>query len=178
MVDELVEVVNEKDEIVGKKMKSVCHLEGIWHRISCVILFNSQGKIWLQTRKKGKISEGLLDYSASGHIKAGQNYEDAAYRELKEELGIKTKLTLLSLKTLYGKIDIEGNKVRHALRVYHGKNDGPFKIQESELEKIEAYELDKVKELVKEDSKLMTEGLKVGLSDFLGIIRKKVKPQS
>lgn len=163
MTDELVEVVNEKDEVIGQKMKSVCHKEGVWHRISCVILFNSQGKIWLQTRKKSKISGGLLDYSASGHITAGRTYEEGAYRELREELGVKTQLSLVSPETLYEKIDIGGYKIRHALKVYYGKHNGPFKIQESELENVEAYEFDKIKELVKQNSDLMTEGLKVGL---------------
>jgi isopentenyldiphosphate isomerase len=166
MPDEVVEVINEKDEIIGKEMKSVCHKKGLWHRISCVLLINSEGKIWLQTRKKSKIAGGFLDYSAAGHVSIGDTFQEAAYRELSEEIGVKADLKLAT-QTLYEKIDMQGYQVRHVLKVYIGKHNGPFKIQESELEKIEAYSIEEVKKLVKNDSPLMTEALKVGLREIL-----------
>jgi len=41
MADELVDVVNERDEVIGQEMKSKCHKEGILHRISAIFLFKN-----------------------------------------------------------------------------------------------------------------------------------------
>src|SRR3989344_1645943 len=142
MPDELVDVVNEKDEIIGQAMKSKCHAEGLWHRISCNLIFNSEGKIWLQTRAKNINSGGKLDYSASGHVKRGDTYEQAAQREIQEELGISTEL-----KLLFKPIPEIYNKINHMIALFTGKHDGPFKIQEEELEKVEAYSIEAIKKM-------------------------------
>ena len=42
-------------------------------------------------------SPGLWDTSSAGHLNSGESYEEGAYRELWEELGIKTVLTLHSI---------------------------------------------------------------------------------
>ena len=127
----------------------------------------SEGKLWIQTRAKGKIAEGLLDYSASGHVGIGESYEDAAYKELKEELGIKTELKLLYQKLLE-KFDYQyGAKIRHVFNLYIGKHDGPFEIQEDELEDIKAYNLDDLKRILENNPEIMTEGLRLGLQAYL-----------
>src|SRR3989344_4411255 len=92
MADELVNVVNENDEIIGQELRSLCHERGLCHRISCILLFDNKGKLWLQTRAKEKSGAGKFDFSASGHVALGDNYEESAYRELQEELGISTML--------------------------------------------------------------------------------------
>ena len=73
MADEIVDVVNENDEVIGQEWRKKCHKNGIWHRIAGVLLFDSEGKIWLQTRAKNKTVQGRsLDFSASGHIESGK----------------------------------------------------------------------------------------------------------
>ena len=166
MVDELVDVVNEEDEVIGQEWKNKCHEEGILHRISAVILFNSEGKMWLQIRAKGKVSAGKMDFSASGHVGAGDSYEKSAYRELKEEIGIKTNLKLIA-KKLYEHINLEGLKIKHFISLYAGKCDGPFSLQEEEVDKIEAYNQEEIKELMKTNPNKMTTGLRLGLELYL-----------
>lgn len=163
MTDEIVDVVDDNDEIVGQEWKNKCHKEGILHRISAVFLFTSDGKIWLQTRAKGKVGAGRLDFSASGHLGAGDSYDEGAYREMEEELGIKVKLTLIA-KNLYDNPHFEGHNVRHFISIYTGKYDGPFKLQEEELDKIEAFSPKEIKKIVKNSPDKIMFGLKIGLN--------------
>jgi 16S rRNA (adenine1518-N6/adenine1519-N6)-dimethyltransferase len=79
-----VEVVNDKDEVIGKMLKADAHKDGTLHRISVVYVENLEGEILIQIR-----ADGYLDHSAAGHVEVGESYEQAAERELEEELGIK-----------------------------------------------------------------------------------------
>ena len=79
-----VEVVNENDEVIGIIPKSEAHKNGTLHRIAVVYVENKDGKILIQNR-----ADGYLDHSSAGHVEPGESYEEAARRELHEELGIK-----------------------------------------------------------------------------------------
>jgi 16S rRNA (adenine1518-N6/adenine1519-N6)-dimethyltransferase len=78
-----VVVVNEKDEVIGTMPREEAHRTGVPHRIAVVYVINPKGEILIQVRMSGK-----LDHSSAGHLDPGETYEQAAYRELKEELGI------------------------------------------------------------------------------------------
>jgi isopentenyl-diphosphate Delta-isomerase len=77
-------VVNENDEVIGTMPKKEAHKNGTLHRISVVYVKNTKGEILVQHR-----ADGFLDHSAAGHVDPGESYEEAAKRELREELGIK-----------------------------------------------------------------------------------------
>jgi isopentenyldiphosphate isomerase len=167
MTDELVDVVNEKDMVIGKEWKNKCHKEGIWHRVVGVLLFNSDGKMWLQKRAKHKTFQGRnLDFSASGHMGSGDTYEEAAKRELFEELGVSVELKDSGIKILEDYIYSEGVHVRHIIKLFIGKHDGPFEVQEEELEGIKSYSINEVKEILKKKPPVMTEGLKLVLEEY------------
>ncbi|MEI6478821.1 MAG: NUDIX domain-containing protein [bacterium] len=86
-----VVVVNEKDEIIGTMPRKEAHQKAISHRISIIYVENDKGEISIQVRKTER-----LDHSSAGHVDPGETYEQAAYRELMEELNISgVKLTLI-----------------------------------------------------------------------------------
>jgi len=59
------------------------------HRAVHVFLFNGSREIYVQRRSASKDRHPLkLDSSAAGHVDPGESYEQAAVRELSEELGI------------------------------------------------------------------------------------------
>lgn len=93
MDDELLDLVNERDEIIGT----------IWRHeygrlvqeklgyIRAVELFiqNDAGKLWIPTRTADKrIAPNGLDFSMGGHVAAGETYLTAALRETREELNL------------------------------------------------------------------------------------------
>ena len=86
--DELFDVVNEADEVVGQEKRAVVHATGLMHRAVHVFLLNKGGEVFMQKRSRLKdVHPGRWDSSAAGHLDVGEGYEAAARRELQEELG-------------------------------------------------------------------------------------------
>ncbi len=166
-MDELVDVVDENDIVVGQKMKNECHKNGVRHRVVGILLFNKDGDIWLQSRSKEKTVSGrYLDFSASGHVPSGEDYEESAYREMQEELGIKTFLRE-SLNKIF-----EYHKYRndfianHVIKLFTGVFDGEFSIQKDELSGIKSYKIEEVKKLLTAQPPIFTEGLRLVLIKY------------
>ena len=90
MQEDIFDIVNENDEVVGQKPRSEVHAEGLRHRAVHVLIFNDEGELFMQKRSKSKDTwPGAWDSSCSGHVDSGEVYEVAAIRELDEELGWK-----------------------------------------------------------------------------------------
>ena len=90
--EEWFDVVNERDEVVGRKLRRDVHAHGWLHRAVHVLVFNPAGQVFLQKRSMTKdMSPGLWDSSCSGHLDAGEDYDMAAWRELQEEIGLKVE---------------------------------------------------------------------------------------
>lgn len=90
---ELLDLVNEKDEIVGtilrRDMMSLKTTPDRYIRCIEVFIQRSDGAILLPRRSATKkIAPGGFDLSASGHLASGETYEQACIREVKEEVGI------------------------------------------------------------------------------------------
>jgi isopentenyl-diphosphate delta-isomerase type 1 len=87
--EEWFDVVDNRDEVIGRATRREVHATGLWHRAVHILVFNSTGHVFLQKRSLLKdLSPGLWDSSCSGHLEAGESYDAAALRELNEEIGI------------------------------------------------------------------------------------------
>lgn len=96
MADHLIDIINEKDEVVGSAMKSKKFELGFISRVVAIMVRNSEGKILVCKRGSHKtIDANMLDLSAFGNVDAGEDYEQAAQRELWEETGIKSPVKML-----------------------------------------------------------------------------------
>lgn len=90
MAEEIFDVVDEYDRVVGQAARSRVHAEGLRHRAVHVLVRNAAGRVCLQKRADTKDKHpGVWDSSCSGHLGAGEDYAAAAVRELEEELGVK-----------------------------------------------------------------------------------------
>src|ERR1700730_13266825 len=131
MGEEIFDVVNERDEIVGREFRSQVHRLGLKHRAVHVVIFNGQGEIFLQKRSMKKdCFPGAWDSSASGHLDAGQSYDACAVRELGEELGLQVHGRLERLF----KIDACPQTGQEFVWVYRHRAEGPFTLQPEEIE--------------------------------------------
>jgi len=89
MQEELVLLVNERDEPVGTMGKLKAHQEGALHRAFSVFLFDGEGRLLMQRRAPGKYhSAGLWTNTCCSHPRPGEPVADAARRRLNEEMGI------------------------------------------------------------------------------------------
>ena len=87
--DELFDVVDADDRPVGRATRAQVHREGLCHRAVHLFVFNRRGELFLQQRSRLKdVDPRCWDSSAAGHLDAGEDYPQAAVRELAEELGI------------------------------------------------------------------------------------------
>jgi len=87
---DIVDLVNENDEVVGRGLRSHCHGNpALIHRAVHVLVINIDGDLLLQLRAISKdIQPGKWDTSVGGHLDSGEDFHSAAVREMAEELGI------------------------------------------------------------------------------------------
>lgn len=88
--DEYLDLVNEQDEVIGRKLRSEVYAENLSNfRVVNAFVVNGEGKIWIPRRAADKrIFPLCLDMSMGGHVESGETYDEAFKRELSEELNI------------------------------------------------------------------------------------------
>ena len=101
-------VVDENDEIRGYATRSEVHGNNLLHRAVHIFIFDQVGDVYLQQRSRWKDRHPLKwDSSAAGHVTAGENYDETAQRELKEELGADVPLERIFRLTASTRTDHE-----------------------------------------------------------------------
>ena len=131
MEHEIFDVVDERDEVVGRAPRSEVHRLGLRHRATHVLVFNSRGEVFLQKRSlKKDCQPGLWDSSASGHLSAGEDYDACALRELGEELGWKAPEPPRRLF----KLPASPETGQEHVWVYRCEAEGPFRLDPEEIE--------------------------------------------
>ncbi|MEW6241212.1 MAG: NUDIX domain-containing protein [Chloroflexota bacterium] len=109
-MEEQFDVINEQDEVIGQAARSAVHAQGLWHRGVHVFLFTADGRMLIQQRSADrKQYPSQWDCSVSEHVKAGEDYVNAAQRGLWEELGLRdvTLTPRLRFRLNYGPNDNE-----------------------------------------------------------------------
>jgi len=131
MSEEIFDIVNERDEVIGRLPRAQVHREGQRHRAVHVLVFNARGDIFLQKRAMSKDTfPGAWDSSASGHVDSGEDYDQCAVRELKEELG----LALDKPPARLFKIAACEQTGQEFVWVYRVQSEGPFELHPDEIE--------------------------------------------
>lgn len=132
MNEEIFDVVNERDEVIGQKPRNEVHQRGLMHRAVHILVFNSKRQLFLQKRSMKKDRQpGLWDSSASGHVDSGETYDQTAVRELREELGLELKTPLQRLF----KIPASALTDQEHVWVYRCEAEGPFTLHPDEIER-------------------------------------------
>jgi len=132
MSDEVFDIVNERDEVVGQASRAEVHRRGLMHRAVHVLVFNAAGQVFLQKRSLTKDRQpGLWDSSASGHVDAGEGYDACAVRELREEIGLELRV---APRRLFKLAAGAGTDQEHVW-VYRCEAEGPFRLHPEEIER-------------------------------------------
>ncbi|MEU1849872.1 NUDIX domain-containing protein [Streptomyces sp. NPDC019990] len=87
---ELVERVDEQDRVLGVVDRDEAVLRGWPHRVATTVCRDPRGRV-LVHRRAEHVSRfpGHYDWLVGGGVEAGETYEEAAARELAEELGVR-----------------------------------------------------------------------------------------
>jgi isopentenyl-diphosphate delta-isomerase type 1 len=131
MTEDIFDIVNERDEVIGRKPRSEVHARGLLHRAVHVLVFNSQGQVFLQKRSMNKDRQpGVWDSSCSGHVDSGEDYDQTAVRELREEIDLRLNAPPQRLFKINACEETDAEFVW----VYRCENDGPFQLHPDEIE--------------------------------------------
>jgi isopentenyl-diphosphate delta-isomerase len=132
MSEEIFDVVDESDRVVGQATRREVHARGLHHRAVHVIVHDAAGRVFLQRRSFSKeTSPGCWDSSCSGHVDTGEDYATAARRELGEELGWHDAKVPLRPLLLLPTSDFTGHEF---IQVYLlGPVAGPFTLHPEEI---------------------------------------------
>jgi isopentenyldiphosphate isomerase len=87
--DELIDIVDENDRVVGQATRSEAYARRLRHRCVFVLARDPAGRIFVHRRTARKLVFPLLyDMFVGGVVGAGESYDAAAHREAEEELGV------------------------------------------------------------------------------------------
>lgn len=103
--DELLDLVNINDEVVGTVMREEHHAHdrehtkaGHYFRGTAALLVNSKKQLWIPTRQPHrKVAPSSLDFSMAEHVMSGESHVEAAVRGMEEELHMRVKPSDLEL---------------------------------------------------------------------------------
>ena len=131
MAEEIFDIVNERDEVIGQAPRKEVHARGLWHRAVHVLVFNARGQVFLQKRSMKKDSApGKWDSSSSGHLDTGEEYDACAMREVREEIGIH----LTEPPQRLFKVDACRETGWEFCWIYQARSEGPFTLHPEEIE--------------------------------------------
>ena len=142
--DEIFDVVDSEDMVIGKASRLQVHNNDLMHRSVHILVFNSNGSLFLQKRAMIKDeSPGLWDSSAAGHVESGEDYISCAKRELKEELS----LSGVQLDEVLS-IPAQSTTFWEHVRVYKCVTDSNICINKNEISEGKYIKLSKVRTLI------------------------------
>jgi protease I len=168
--EEKLDSVNESDKFIGQVTKREKTLKNLITRNVAIFVLDSEGKLLVAKRSPSKkIFPNRYDLSACGNVKSGEDYLQAANRELKEELGITSHLDPLG--KVFNEFEDNGVPLRYFTGIFKCNFDGEVKLSD-ELSEIKKLSIDEVQELVDNDRELLTPGF---VNDFI-YAKDKLKP--
>ncbi len=129
--DEILDVVDERDVVVGQAPRREVYANRLCHRAAFVLARDPDGRIFVHRRTARKlVFPSLYDMFVGGVVGAGETYDAAAQREAAEELGVDGPLAPVPVfRFLY-------ETAAHTWwsAVYEVRVDGPVRPQPEEVD--------------------------------------------
>jgi isopentenyldiphosphate isomerase len=140
--EEILPLINEEGEIIGKASRSICHSSKEYlHPVVHLHVINSKGEIYLQKRPLDKkIQPGKWDTAVGGHIAYGESIELGLQREAFEEIGLKDPDVKLAAKYIW-ESEVEREFVFSFITHY----DGELTINKEELTDGKFWSIEEIK---------------------------------
>jgi isopentenyldiphosphate isomerase len=89
MTDEWLDIVDEKDHIVGRAPRREATARRLRHRCAFIRVLDEHGRLFVHRRAPTKlVFPSYYDMFVGGVVGAGESYDEAARREAAEELGV------------------------------------------------------------------------------------------
>ncbi|MFJ6486577.1 MULTISPECIES: NUDIX hydrolase [unclassified Streptomyces] len=96
-VDEMVEHVDEQDQVLAVVARGEAVRRGWLHRIAVTVCRDREGRILVHRRSEHVDRfPGHYEVESGGAVAPGESYEEAASRELAEELGVRAPVRFIA----------------------------------------------------------------------------------
>lgn len=129
--DEWVDVIDDDDMVVRVATRAEMRAGRLPHRAVSIAVVSSDDRLLVHRRADHKdIWPGRWDIAAGGVVAAGEHYDDAARRELAEELGVELGA---DRPTCLGEGVYRDSDVSLRCRCYVVRHDGPFRCNDGEV---------------------------------------------
>jgi isopentenyldiphosphate isomerase len=127
---EIVDLIDAEDQVLGTTTRRIVRTMNLLHRGVGILCRDGEGRIHVHRRTETKdVFPGLHDMFVGGVVGTGETYEQAACREIAEELGIRGPRPAHLFDHLY-----IGARNCSRVAVYEVRWSGPVRLQESEIE--------------------------------------------
>ena len=128
--EEIVDIINEQDQVIGSVPKSHAHKEGLLHRTVIAEIIGSDGKWTLVQQSADRQDAGQYVSPVGGHVQAGEKIEDALKREAFEEFGLTEDLSFKLIGKKVFNREVKGRKENHLFILFEIYTDTPPKLNE------------------------------------------------
>jgi isopentenyldiphosphate isomerase len=156
-MDEMLDIVDENDNIIGKDTKENKLKNNLITRNVVIFVLDNENRILIAKRSPTKKSfPNRYDLAACGNVKAGETYKQAAKRELKEELSI--EINLKFLKKIFNEFEEKGNVIKYFTGIFLGLFSGEVKLNE-EFTELKRMNIEEIQNLIDKNQDLFTPGL-------------------
>lgn len=174
-MEEMVVLVDEKDNPIGLMEKMEAHRKALLHRAFSVFIINDKGEILLQRRALGKYhSAGLWTNTCCSHQRQGESSIEAGKRRLMEEMGMEVELKELFWFIYKAPFDngLTEHELDHVMIGYSNQNP---KINKQEVEQWRWDSLQNIKKDIEINPNIYTQWFKIIFDKFYREIDKNIK---
>ena len=171
--EELVDIVDENDKVIGKEYKSVCRANNLLHRGADVLVFkdDSYKQVLVQKRSKQVSSPGKKGFPA-GALASGEDYREGAARELREECFYQHPLPEeVNLNEAF-KVKVRTDGDYHIIAVFSTVYSGPLYNNPHEVEELFFEDVEELAKKVEANPDDYIETLRVLLKEYMGRSKK------
>ncbi len=160
-MEELVVLVDEKNNQIGLMPKMEAHEKAVLHRAFSVFVFNNKGELMLQQRAASKYHSPLLwTNTCCSHQREGESNVEAGRRRLQEEMGFTTDLK--EVFSFIYKAPFDNGLTEHELDfVLIGSFEDKPNINKEEVEFYKWMPLKDVKKDIENNPEIYTEWFKI-----------------
>jgi isopentenyl-diphosphate delta-isomerase len=162
MSDELVDIVDSNNAIVGQAMKSEAHEKGLLHRCVVAMIRRSDGAWLLVRQSSDRQDAGQYVAPVGGHVQAGEHQDDALKREAAEEVGFDRNFKFRFVGSGIFDRHILGRHENHLFLMYEIDSDTEPQLNH-QSESYRYFAEDELKRLLREEPKMFGDACHFGI---------------
>ncbi len=167
MADELVDIVNINNVVIGQVMKSVAHEKGLMHRTIISEIINTKGEWLLVKQAPDRQDKGQFVSPVGGHMGAGESEIDALKREAFEEVGMRNFSYTYIGRAIYKRTVL--NRIENHLFICYQIFSDEKPVLNHESVGYEYFSMEKLKKELKENPSKFGDAFYFVITEFFSI---------